>query len=120
MHYERTPLLEAMDEEPGGGFAPAPPGFNALMPLPIWSLREQAAKGGCRSIPPVSVEASESALGLLPSIALSSAQSKAGRTPAVGNREASLRRFAKVSDLTLRESGPGEESPSPQGGTQPC
>jgi hypothetical protein len=40
MHYERAPLLEATGEETGGGFAPAPPGFNALMPLPIWGFRE--------------------------------------------------------------------------------
>ena len=31
-HYERTPAFGA---EAGRGFAPAPPGFSALMPLPI-------------------------------------------------------------------------------------
>jgi hypothetical protein len=42
-----------------------------LLPLPMRGLKR---KKGCRSIPPQSVEASETALGLLPSIALSSAQ----------------------------------------------
>jgi hypothetical protein len=46
-----------------------------LVPLPIESFAGQIAKGGRRSIPLVSVEATEAALGLLPSIALSSAQS---------------------------------------------
>jgi hypothetical protein len=41
----------------------------------LGSLQETDEKGGCRSIPPYrSVEATESALGLLASIALSSAQ----------------------------------------------
>jgi len=34
-----------------GGFAPAPPGFSALVPLPIGTFCEQIAKGGCRGIP---------------------------------------------------------------------
>jgi hypothetical protein len=58
----------------GGGFAPAPPGFSALVPVPMRGLYQQLVKKGCRSIPPRSVEAAESALGLLPSMALSSAQ----------------------------------------------
>jgi hypothetical protein len=57
-----------------GGFAPAPPGFIALMPVPMRGLCQRLMKKGCCSIPPRSVEAAESALGLLPSIALSSAQ----------------------------------------------
>jgi hypothetical protein len=59
MHYESAPLLEqkAMGNAACGGFAPAPPGFSALMPLPIGSYCEQIAKGGCRNIPPGSVEA---------------------------------------------------------------
>ena len=40
------------------GFAPAPPGFGALLPLP---MRGPTLKKGCRSIPPQSVEASETA-----------------------------------------------------------
>ena len=78
MHYESEPLLEqkAMGNAACGGFAPAPPGFSALMPLPIGSLCKQTAKRGCRGIPPGSVEASEAALGLLPGMALSSAQFK--------------------------------------------
>ena len=58
----------------GGGFAPAPPGFSALLPVPMRELCQHLVKKGCRSIPPRSVEATESALGLLPSMALSSAQ----------------------------------------------
>jgi hypothetical protein len=59
----------------GGGFAPAPPGFSALVPVPMRGLYQHLVKKGCRSsIPPRSVEAAESALGLLPSMALSSAQ----------------------------------------------
>jgi hypothetical protein len=58
----------------GGGFAPAPPGFSALLPVPMRGLYPYVIKKGCNSIPPRSVEATESALGLLPSRALSSAQ----------------------------------------------
>src|ERR1017187_5894853 len=96
MHYESAPLLEqkAMGNAACGGFAPAPPGFSALMPLPIGSSCKQTAKRGCRGIPPGSVEATEAALGLLPSMALSSAQFK--------------------TDSTAEE----ESLPSLQGGTQ--
>ena len=52
----------------GGGFAPAPPGFSALVPVPMRGLYQNLVKKGCRSIPPQSVEAAESALGLLPSV----------------------------------------------------
>jgi len=58
----------------GGGFAPAPPGFGALVPVPMRGLYRHLIKKGCRGIPPRSVEATESALGVLPSRALSSAQ----------------------------------------------
>jgi hypothetical protein len=58
----------------GGGFAPAPPGFSALVPVPMRGLYPELIKKGCRSIPPRSVEAAESTLGLLPTMALSSAQ----------------------------------------------
>src|SRR5262252_2849090 len=51
----------------GGGFAPAPPGFIALVPLAMRGLYPRREKG-CRSIPPRSVEATESALRLLPSV----------------------------------------------------
>ena len=57
-----------------GGFAPAPPGFIAWVPVPMRGLDQHLVEKGCRSIPPRSVEATESALGLLPSMALSSAQ----------------------------------------------
>jgi hypothetical protein len=102
MHYERTPRFRRLKLQwlrhlvalhcnrktegcgrvmkrecwavPGsGGFAPAPPGFSALVPLPMRGLYPRR-KNGCRSIPPRSVEATESALRLLPSRALSSAQ----------------------------------------------
>jgi hypothetical protein len=43
--------------QPAGALPPHPPGFSALMPLPIGSYCEQIAKGGCRNIPPGSVEA---------------------------------------------------------------
>jgi hypothetical protein len=69
MHYGRAPLIEqkTMRDAACGGFAPAPPGFSALVPLPMVSLL--IAEGGCGSIPQLlSVEASESALGLLPSV----------------------------------------------------
>jgi hypothetical protein len=58
------------------GFAPAPPGFIAWCLSRCWgSLQETDEKGDAESIPPYrSVEATESALGLLLSIALSSAQ----------------------------------------------
>jgi hypothetical protein len=45
------------------------------MPLPMLGFLRMDEKEGCQSIPLRSVEATESALGLLPSIALSSAQS---------------------------------------------
>jgi hypothetical protein len=61
--------------QPAGALPPRPQDFA------LWCLSRcglsvgRQLKGGCRSIPPESVEATESALGLLPSIALSSAQS---------------------------------------------
>jgi hypothetical protein len=58
----------------GRGFAPAPPGFSALVPVPMRGLYPHVIKKGCSRIPPRSVKATESALGLLPSRALSSAQ----------------------------------------------
>jgi len=71
----------------GGGFAPAPPGFSALVPVPMRGLYQHLVKKGCRSsIPPRSVEAAESALGLLPSMALSSAQIRLIITAAAAGR----------------------------------
>jgi len=35
----------------GGGFAPAPPGFIAWMPVPMRGLCQRLMKKGCRSIP---------------------------------------------------------------------
>jgi hypothetical protein len=34
-HYQRTPWTRSGSGLQRGGFAPAPPGFNALVPLPI-------------------------------------------------------------------------------------
>ena len=54
MHYESAPEYQRAACVPGvtdGDFAPAPPGFIALVPLPIGSFRKPIAKGGCRSIP---------------------------------------------------------------------
>ena len=45
------------------------------MPLPMRGFRQQTAERGMPQHPPGSVEATEPALGLLPSMALSSAQS---------------------------------------------
>jgi hypothetical protein len=75
-HYERAPCLEGSFGVcmACGGFAPAPPGFSAVVPLPIGGLSEQIVKGGMPQHPPGSVEATESTLGSLPSVALSSAQ----------------------------------------------
>src|SRR5260370_37379292 len=53
-HYERAPCLRrqsATATHACGGFAPTPPGFSALVPLPIGSFTGQIAEGGRRSIP---------------------------------------------------------------------
>jgi hypothetical protein len=84
MHYESAPLLEqkAMGNAACGGFAPAPPGFSALMPLPIRGVCASRQRKGDAVASPGSVEATETALGLLPSMALSSAQFKTDSTAA--------------------------------------
>jgi hypothetical protein len=46
----------------GRGLAPAPPGFSALVPVPMRGLYPHVIKKGCSGIPPRSVEATESAL----------------------------------------------------------
>jgi hypothetical protein len=82
MHYERAPILHKEDSVAGsacGGFAPAPPGSSALVPLPIWGFLPADMKGMPQH-PLASVEATESALGLFPSMALSSAQFKTDST----------------------------------------
>jgi len=119
MHYESAPEYQRVAYVAGvtdGGFAPAPPGFIALVPLPIGSFREPIAKGGCRSIPLGSVEATESALGLLPSMALSSAQFRADCTRA--GRALDLEVDSKRMKLSLEGKWSVARSPSPQGGTQ--
>jgi hypothetical protein len=82
MHYERAPASEgSLGAIAAGGALPRTPGFIALVPLPIGMLRTNGERG-MPSHPPESVEAAESALGLLPRMALSSAQSKADSTAA--------------------------------------
>ena len=57
------------------GLCPRAPRIYRLVPLPmLGSLQETDEKGDAEASPYRSVEATESALGLLPSIALSSAQ----------------------------------------------
>jgi hypothetical protein len=53
-HYERAPCLRrqsAWAAHACGGFAPTPPGFSALVPLPIGSFTGQIAEGRRSSIP---------------------------------------------------------------------
>jgi len=50
--------------------APAPPGFGALVPVPMRGLYSDLIEKGCRSIPLDGSRPTESALGLLPSMAL--------------------------------------------------
>src|ERR1039458_2864011 len=86
MHYERAPVLQKegwFADVACRGFAPAPPGFCAFVPLPIRAFCRQTAERGMPQHPPGPVEATEAALGLLPSMALSSAQFKTDST-AVG------------------------------------
>src|ERR1039457_6285609 len=119
MHYERAPVPQKEGWVAGaacGGFAPAPPGFNALVPLPIGSFCEQMAKGGCRSIPLDRSRPLSRRSGCFPAWPyppLSPVSFYCGRI-----RGASLQGVLKGRHLTLGESGPDEESTSPQGGTQ--
>jgi hypothetical protein len=95
-HYERAPCLRRQSGSAThacGGFAPTPPGFSALVPLPIGSFTGPDSGRGTQEHPPVSVEATESALGVF----------------AAGSGSMTL---------DLGGSGPSEESLSPQGGTQ--
>jgi hypothetical protein len=90
MHYERAPVLQKEAFVAGAtcrGFAPAPPGFSAFVPLPI---RTAAASPLDRSRP---LNRRSGCLPAWPYPPLSPA-------------------------LTSGESGPAEESPSPQGGCQ--
>ena len=100
----------------GGGFAPVPLGFSALMPVPMRGLYQPLMKKGCRGIPPRSVEATESALGLLPSMALSSAQLRLIIT-AGGERRAS-RWALEYGTLSWGKDARCDESPSPKEATQ--
>ena len=96
------------------GLCPRTQGFIAWCLSRCWArCRKTDEKGGCRSIPPYrSVEATESALGLLPSIALSSAQF--GLILLRRDKEAHLcGGFGRDDTKTLEESGPSEESPFP-------
>jgi hypothetical protein len=78
MHYERAPVLQKegwWPAKPAGALPPHPQDLALWCLSRCWAFASRQLKGGCRSIPPGSVEATESALGLLPSMALSSAQS---------------------------------------------
>gem|GEM_PF-4541928 len=117
MHYESAPVLRqvGMGDEACGGFAPAPPGFNALMPLPIGSFYKQTAKGGCRSIPLHRSRPLSRRSGCFPVLPY----------PPLSSRQILLRwekrlQFwmgSKSSTICLGGSVLAEESPSPQGGT---
>ena len=116
-HYERAPCLRrqsASATHACGGFAPTP------QDLALWCLsRLGVSRGpdsgrGTQEHPPVSVEATESALGLLPSIALSSAQFGL----ILLRRKGVFAAGSGSMTLDLGGSGPSEESLSPQGGTQ--
>ena len=120
-HYQRSPCFGMSFVAGAGrrGFAPAPPGFIAWCLSRCWArCRKTDEKGGCRSIPPYrSVEATETALGLLPSIALSSAQfglillrRDKRRIFAVGSEGMTLKPWGKVVQA--------KNHLSPQGGTQ--
>ena len=99
-----------------GGFAPAPQGFSALVPLPMRALCRQTDERGCRSIPLNRLRPLSRRSGCFP--AWPYPPLSPGSFYGGGKRGASLRWVLKGSHLTLGESGPAEESPSPQGGTQ--
>src|SRR5712672_360033 len=116
-HYQRAPCFGGkLGAGQAAGALPPHPQDLALWCLSRCGLCAGRQMKGDAAASPESVEATESALGLLPSIALSSAQS--GFILRGGKRGASLRWVLKGSHSTLGESGPAEESPSPQGGTQ--
>jgi hypothetical protein len=118
MHYERAPVLQEEGWVAGaacGGFAPAPPGFNALVPLPIGSFCKQMAKKGCRSIPLDRSRPQSRRSGCFP----------AWPYPPLSSRQILLRReksciFGWVLKVRhyLGGSVLAEGSRSPQGGTQ--
>ena len=117
-HYERAPCLRrqsASATDACGGFAPTPPGFSALVPLPIGSFMGQIAERGCRSIPLYRSRPLSRRSGCFP----------AWPYPPLSSGVIVLwlrkRVFAAGSGsmtLDLGGSGPSEESLSPQGGTQ--
>ena len=57
-----------------GGFAPVPPGFSALLPLPMRGLYPHLMEKGCRSIPLDRSRPLSRRSGCFPAGALSSAQ----------------------------------------------
>ena len=118
-HYERAPCLRrqsASGTDACGGFAPTPPGFSALVPLPIGSFTGQIAEGGRCSIPLYRSRPLSRRSGCFPawpypplsSVLIVLRLRKAG-VFAVGSGSMTL---------DLGGSGPSEESLSPQGGTQ--
>ena len=118
-HYERAPCLRrqsVLATHACGDFAPTPPGFSALVPLPIGSFTGQRAEGGRRSIPLYRSRPLSRCSGCFP----------AWPYPPLSSGLIVLRlRKAGVCaagsgsmTLDLGGSGPSQESPSPQGGTQ--
>src|SRR5260370_30349216 len=74
-HYERTPAFGAEAGCGAGALPPHPQDFALCCLSRCGLCAGRQMKGGMAQHPPGSVEATESALGLLPSISLSSAQS---------------------------------------------
>ncbi len=118
-HYERAPCLRrqsALATDACGGFAPTPPGFGALVPLPMRHFTGQIVKGGRRSIPLYRSRPLSRRSGCFPAWPYPPLSSG---LIVLRLRKADL--FPAVSGgmtLDLGGSGPSEESPSPQGGTQ--
>jgi hypothetical protein len=103
-HYQRRPVFEGSfgAEAACGGFAPAPPGFSALMPLPMRALCQQTDERGMRSIPLDRSRPLSRRSGCFP--ALPCPPLSPGSFYCGGIRGASLRRVLK--GLTL---SPGEK-----------
>jgi hypothetical protein len=117
-HYERAPWLRqsASATDACGGFAPTPPGFGALVPLPIWSFSCQIAKGGCRSIPLNRSRPLSRRSGCFP--ALPYPPLSPGLIVLRLQKAGVFAAGSGSMTLDLGGSGPSEESLSPQGGTQ--
>src|ERR1700676_1249869 len=101
----------------GGGFAPTPPGFNALVPLPMRVSVSRWRKGDAVESPGHRSRPLSRRSGCFPALALSSAHAEPNFTAAVNGPQ--LCAASSERDHTyLRESGSSEELAFPQGGTQ--